>query len=264
MGSIGRLPKQGNARTCVSCSSHPHTVLHQQLHSGSNHPRRWISGDRRDRSRAWIANIVLLAATLPQIWLILPLSQVIRSAATLLAVSGFSGIFIRVITEQQQRLHVIATTDPLTGLLNRKSLSENLEQAIVQQQRIEAPMTLVALDLDHFKDINDTLGHDAGDTALRRVGLLLRQRLRRVDKVFRVGGEEFLALLWNTDAQGGQLIAEEIRASFESSSLLPNRPITISIGLATLEPGESWNAWMKRADDNLYQAKSLGRNRIAA
>ena len=63
-------------------------------------------------------------------------------------------------------------------------------------------MTLVALDLDHFKDINDTLGHDAGDTALRRVGLLLRQRLRRVDKVFRVGGEEFLALLWNTDAQG--------------------------------------------------------------
>jgi len=214
--------------------------------------------------KAWVANVALLVVAVPQAWVVLETPLAARVAATLLAVSVFSAIFVRVIIDQQLKLQALASTDPLTGLSNRTLLRATLEQAIQQNGRTSTPMTLLALDLDRFKAINDTLGHDAGDTVLRRVGELLQRRMRRVDKVFRLGGEEFLALLYGTDAENGQQVAEELRGAVASLDLLPNKPVTVSIGVATLQPGEDWTSWMKRSDDNLYRAKADGRDRVVA
>jgi diguanylate cyclase (GGDEF)-like protein len=211
---------------------------------------------------AWLANGALLAVAVPQAWAVLEHPLAVRVAVTLLAVSTFSAVFVRVITVQQRKLHDHAVTDPLTGLSNRILLDSMLEQAVQQHRRAGIPMTLVALDLDHFKSINDTLGHDTGDTVLRGIGALLRGRIRRSDRVFRLGGEEFLLLLHDTDAEHARRLAEDLRYAVESLPLLPDRPVTASLGLATLETDEDWRDWMRRADESLYRAKAAGRNRV--
>jgi len=211
---------------------------------------------------AWLANAILLGIALPEVWSVIDHPLATRVAATLVAVSAFSAIFIRVITAQQRRLEAQAITDPLTGLFNRMLLHDTLEQAIEQNKRTGAPMTLVTLDLDHFKEINDTLGHDAGDAVLHGVGQLLRRRLRRVDHLFRIGGEEFLALLYATDADNARNVAESLRAAIAAHPFLTGRSVTASLGVAALHPGDDWRAWMKRSDDKLYVAKSGGRDRV--
>ncbi len=214
--------------------------------------------------KAWVANGALLAVCLPQAWLVLEGPLAARVTVTLIAVSTFSVIFVRVITGQQHRLEGQAVTDPLTGLSNRVLLRDSLEQAIQQSHRTGTPMTLVALDLDHFKSINDTLGHDAGDRVLRSVGEVLQRRIRRADRAFRLGGEEFLALLYGADEESGQQVAEELRGAIATLAPLPDRSVTASVGIATLRPDESWREWMKRSDENLYRAKSGGRDQVVA
>lgn len=212
---------------------------------------------------AWLANAVLMGVAMPQAWTVLEPAIAARVAATLLGVSIVSAIFVHVITIQQRRLEALAVTDPLTGLSNRLMLRTALEQAVEQSRRTSIPLTLLALDLDHFKSINDTLGHESGDHVLRGIGELLGKRFRRADHVFRIGGEEFIALLYGTDAENGQQVAEELRSAVESLPLLPDRAVTVSVGVAPLRRDENWMEWMKRADENLYRAKSEGRNRVA-
>lgn len=212
--------------------------------------------------RAWLANGVLLGVVIPQAWLAFEPGLASRVTATLCVVSAFSAIFIRVITTQQEKLHMLVVTDALTGLLNRTLLNDTLDNAIQQYARSGVPMTLATLDLDHFKAINDTLGHDAGDTVLRGVGELLRKRVRRVDKLFRPGGEEFMALLYGADAASGKRVAEALRVAIAGHAFLADRTVTVSIGIATLMPGEDRRQWMKRSDDNLYRAKAAGRNQV--
>lgn len=214
--------------------------------------------------RAWAANLLLLVVVVPLCWFHFDRELVIRIAATLIAVSAFSAIFIRAIAEQQLKLEVMATTDALTGLLNRVVLNGVLDQAIRQGGRSGAPMSLLALDIDHFKSINDTFGHDAGDEALRKVGQLLSHRLRGSDSVFRLGGEEFLALLFDTGFGDAQRVAEELRHTFEAQPFIKDRTLTVSIGVATLAKEETADQWMKRVDERLYSAKQNGRNRVAA
>lgn len=213
---------------------------------------------------AWGANFILLVMALPMSWQFLDISLAARATATLLCVSAFAIIFVRVISAQQHELHDLAMTDSLTGLANRVQLHDSLEQAVQHHERRQVPMSLIALDLDHFKFINDSLGHDAGDDVLRGVGTLLQKRIRRSDKVFRLGGEEFLILLYDTNADQSWLVAEELRVTIESMTLLPDKSVTTSLGIATLQPKEHWRDWMKRSDDNLYRAKKEGRNRVVA
>ena len=215
--------------------------------------------------QAWISNAVFLAIIFPLAWSILDQPFMMRFVITILGVSAFSAMFVNVIASQQKILEKQAVTDPLTGLFNRTMLNDNIEQATQQNHRTGTPMTLVTLDLDHFKAINDTLGHDSGDKVLRGVGEFLLKRIRRrTDNVFRIGGEEFLVLLYDTDIEHGQKVAEELRSELASLSLLPDRTVTVSIGVATLKPGEDWEDWMKRCDENLYQAKFNGRNLVVA
>jgi diguanylate cyclase (GGDEF)-like protein len=211
---------------------------------------------------AWLANAALIVITLPEVWNMFEPEVASRVLATFLAVSGFSAVFVRVITRQHAQLHEMVTIDPLTGQLNRVLLQATMEQAIGQSQRTGIPMTLVVLDLDHFKYINDTFGHDAGDRVLRGVGQLLQQRIRKSDKVFRLGGEEFLVLLYNSNMASGKQVAEELRQAIEEQKLVDDHHVTASVGVATLEREEDWKQWIKRADENLYRAKANGRNRV--
>lgn len=170
------------------------------------------------------------------------------------------------VSEKQKFLNLLeeqAVTDSLTGLYNRTLLSQTLENAIYQNDRTKTPMALIAIDLDHFKEINDTMGHDAGDTVLRDIATLLVKRIRRSDRTFRMGGEEFVIMLYDTNAEQGLQLAEELRNAIELHQFLPDHPVTASLGVAVLQPGETWNEWMKRSDDNLYRAKSSGRNQVA-
>ncbi|MGB5974558.1 MAG: GGDEF domain-containing protein [Nodosilinea sp.] len=214
--------------------------------------------------KAWIANGLLLAIAFSQSWLTLELYLVTRVFATLFAVSIFSVIIVRIIAEQQAELEQLALFDTLTGLFNRASLQDTLEQAIHQNSRMGIPMTLITLDLDYFKKINDTLGHGTGDEVLRGVGAFMKKRIRRTDKVFRTGGEEFLILLAGSDAQNAASVAEQLRDGIEKLELIPGQSVTASLGVATLSANESLTEWMKRSDDNLYRAKSGGRNRVVA
>lgn len=212
--------------------------------------------------KAWIANMALLSITLPIAWHVIEQTLAIRMITTLLMVSIFSAIFVRVINEQQQKLKRQAITDPLTGLLNRTSLEETLEQAIAQSKRMGISMTLASLDIDHFKAINDRFGHATGDRILRDMSLILTERLRRVDKVFRIGGEEFLLFLYGSDAKSGYRVAEELRHLIGSKPFIPDHSVTVSIGIATLQPQDDWMTWMQRSDDHLYHAKATGRNQV--
>jgi len=214
--------------------------------------------------KAWLANLLLLLVIIPVSWVNLENLLAVRFGATLLSVSFFAAVFIRVITQQQHKLQAQAVTDHLTGLFNRSLLEVSLAQAIEQYNRKQEPVTAIVCDIDRFKIINDTRGHDAGDAVLRGIGEFLAKRFRRVDKVFRLGGEEFLVLLHNTDLAGGYRIAEEMRKSIEALEILSGQHVTISAGIAAYQPGEDWSEWIKRADENLYRAKQEGRNRVIA
>jgi diguanylate cyclase (GGDEF)-like protein len=211
---------------------------------------------------AWISNAALYGLVVPLSGTVLELPVATRAAATLLGVSVFSAIFVQVIDEQRRALEERAFNDSLTGLHNRALLSATLEQAMEQSRRTGLPMTLLALDLDWFKAINDGLGHQAGDAALRGVADILRQRIRRSDRAFRLGGEEFLAFLYGTDQERGRQVAEELRTAVASQPLIPGRSITVSIGVASFSGDQDWETWLKRCDENLYGAKAKGRNSV--
>ena len=124
-------------------------------------------------------------------------------------------------------------------------------------------MAMVALDLDHFKTVNDTHGHHAGDVVLRSVGKTLSDHTRGSDQVFRLGGEEFLVVLYDSDAARAARVAEEFRIAIADLDL-PSGPITASFGVAGLREDEDWQAWLRRCDRHLYRAKSEGRNQVVA
>ena len=162
-----------------------------------------------------------------------------------------------------------ARTDPLTALDNRRAMQERGPLELKRASRAGVPVALILCDIDHFKAINDRHGHETGDAVLRSVAGTLRAALRETDLLSRWGGEEFLALLADTDVRRAAEIAERMRASVEATSLLGIADrATISIGIATRqEVGDvttAWEALVKEADEQLYRAKSAGRNRVVA
>ena len=123
-------------------------------------------------------------------------------------------------------------------------------------------MCLILFDLDHFKDINDRLGHDKGDVVLVTFSELVSANTRKVDRFFRFGGEEFLMLVKGASLNQALAIAEKIRAATESSPVMPSVRVTVSIGVAALGSDECWEQWLTRADAAMYKAKQSGRNRV--
>ena len=161
----------------------------------------------------------------------------------------------------------LAIRDELTAAFNRRFLIDTLARERPRAERTHEAFSICLADLDHFKAINDTLGHAAGDSVLKHFAALAPRGLRGIDTFGRFGGEEFLLVLPGTDRQGALAVAERVRAATEASALpdLPfERRITISIGVATYERGEEVSTLLARADQALYQAKNAGRNRVIA
>jgi diguanylate cyclase (GGDEF)-like protein len=161
----------------------------------------------------------------------------------------------------------LARTDPLTGIANRRSFDERLGIEITRGERYRRPFAVLVVDLDHFKRVNDTYGHQAGDEALRRLAAVLRDRGRAgIDVAARLGGEEFAVLLPETATDGARDMAERIRTEVERSTIRPENGVafgvTVSVGAACYpDHADSAAALMRAADQALYAAKRLGRNR---
>ncbi|KRC17599.1 sensor domain-containing diguanylate cyclase [Acidovorax sp. Root217] len=168
---------------------------------------------------------------------------------------------IQRVDELNMKLEELATTDPLTGLRNRRAFDSHLEQELAIVQRRGTPLSLLMLDVDHFKRVNDTLGHDGGDRVLQAIAGHLKACARTVDVVARVGGEEFAVILPSTGEAGAHEVGERMRQAVENGPW-DEMPVTISVGVATLVDGEDAERIYGRADAALYAAKQAGRNRV--
>ena len=158
------------------------------------------------------------------------------------------------------RLQVLSTTDELTGLKNRRAFQEKLNDEFGRVTRYALPLSLLMLDLDHFKDFNDTFGHVAGDTILRRLGAVLQKAKRSTDFVARFGGEEFAVLLTNTDREGALVSGERFRRVVAKEQW-QGRSVTVSIGASTLGmDAKDGGTLVLEADAALYYCKAHGRN----
>jgi diguanylate cyclase (GGDEF)-like protein len=160
-----------------------------------------------------------------------------------------------------------AALDPLTATYNRRTLAELAGRGIAQARREGGGFGVLLLDVDHFKRINDTLGHAAGDDALQRLVGILREGLRAQDTLGRMGGEEFIVLLPATDAPQALVAAERLRAAVERARPVLSGmpwPMTVSIGVASLSGEEDFESLLRRADAAMYVAKRDGRNRVVA
>lgn len=163
------------------------------------------------------------------------------------------------------KLHALASDDHLTGLPNRRTFSSKLEQYILLNARYQQNLTLIFVDVDDFKMINDTQGHDVGDNVLTHIASKLKSTIRHTDFIARWGGEEFIILLIDTQPQDAKLIAEELRHNIEGSASLfqyAKQKITISLGVTQANDNDDADSLFKRVDDALYQAKTTGKNRV--
>jgi diguanylate cyclase (GGDEF)-like protein len=154
-----------------------------------------------------------------------------------------------------------ATYDSLTGAVSRLYIEQLLGAEVDRVTRYGRPSGIILLDIDHFKAINDRLGHAVGDTVLSTLGEVLGQRLREADSLGRWGGEEFLVLLPETDLTGTTHLGEELRKAVAEHPFPNVRKVTISLGVAEIQPGEEMTGLMERLDDALYAAKRAGRDR---
>ncbi len=169
----------------------------------------------------------------------------------------------RVELQYHQQILSMATTDALTGVQNKRAFDETFSNTSLRASTEASALGLVLFDVDHFKRINDTYGHAAGDTVLRELGSLSKESAG-AHKVYRVGGEEFVILVAEVGAQAREL-AEHLRAKVEAHRFEHDQaviPVTISVGVAELHPGESAQRLYQRADEHLYAAKHQGRNRV--
>lgn len=168
--------------------------------------------------------------------------------------------FERLVAEK----HKMATQDELTGLYNRRAIVAACKREIDVAQRLRRPLAVAYIDIDHFKRINDQLGHDAGDNVITEIGHLLRDSCRNIDIVGRYGGEEFCIIFPGMDQEGVTTLAERMLAAVRRYRFRGELPVTLSMGFTVLPPDaeeRSWSVLMQNADKLLYQAKSAGRDR---
>jgi diguanylate cyclase (GGDEF)-like protein/PAS domain S-box-containing protein len=170
----------------------------------------------------------------------------------------------KTLQEKNETISQLAVTDELTGLNNRRFFNESLAKAVSAARRHRQPLSLISIDIDHFKKVNDTFGHTMGDLVLKEFSRLLKMMVRAEDIACRWGGEEFIVLLPNTTSEGAVVLADRMRSSFEQYTRTATPVVTASFGVARLQEGEDADALMRRVDAALYQAKHEGRNRVVA
>lgn len=174
-------------------------------------------------------------------------------------------IYVLDITQRKRaeaEIHLLATTDSLTGIANRREFSAILAREVDRAKRYGTPMSLAMYDLDYFKRVNDTFGHDVGDYVLQTVTGLVKENIRANDVVARWGGEEFMVLMPQSDVQAARNASEKLRLAIAAHHFDKVGSLTASFGVAAFEPQDDLNSLLKRVDDALYRAKEQGRNRV--
>ncbi|GAB6193178.1 GGDEF domain-containing protein [Desulfocastanea catecholica] len=158
-----------------------------------------------------------------------------------------------------------ASNDALTGLSNRRVFDERISGLIESAKRYHHPLSMISMDLDKFKMINDNLGHQVGDEVLKSVAQVLKQAVRSTDLLIRMGGDEFLLILDNTDLRSARILAERLCVAVDTLNIWADdaTKLGVSIGLSQLKQEESLKQWLERTDDILYHAKAEGRSRVA-
>ena len=170
-------------------------------------------------------------------------------------------IFANITQQQHKALTLLSRRDPLTNLRNRRAFEERLDE-VIGTIRDGQQTSLILFDIDHFKSLNDEYGHSVGDQVLCNLGKLVSNRLRKADKIYRIGGEEFAIVLSNTKSDMAKKVANDIRTLIEQANLVDNRSLTVSLGVAEYFENESRDSWFKRCDEALYLAKDSGRNNL--
>lgn len=195
-----------------------------------------------------------------------PMQNIVFTYASLMPVIATSGFLLMCGQRLNKDLARLATLDPLTEVFNRRTMSELANKAIAASKRHGRPLSLLILDIDHFKRINDEFGHEAGDLALCRFVEMVREVLRGSDVIARMGGEEFVLILPDTDQPSAVVLAERIRQHLESANFtVSGWPVSIraSIGVGALGPEVSnLETLLREADNAMYEAKRTGRNRV--
>lgn len=181
---------------------------------------------------------------------------------TLLVNNAFAYIFAVGKNRQRDQLAFLVRTDPLTNAGNRRAFDEKLDEIITNVKRTPQSVSLALIDIDNFKRINDNFGHAAGDIVLVNLVKLINARIRETDGLYRLGGEEFVVLVSGADLNAAKKISEELRFLIESTQLLDAQKITVSLGTAEYNSGETARNWLSRADTALYEAKNSGRNKV--
>jgi len=183
------------------------------------------------------------------------------------ALAKLEQIHLEIEQKQAELLSMNATlielseTDKLTGLKNRRYFQEKLEEQLSNNEKSASPFSLFILDIDHFKKVNDTFGHQAGDEVLAQLAQLLKNQARSLDIVARYGGEEFVVILPETNQDEAKIIAEQLRQAVEQAEWQTGR-ITVSVGIATVNKTDNETTILQRADKALYASKENGRNRV--
>tara|TARA_R110002096_G_scaffold22547_8_gene72301 strand:+ start:3131 stop:4150 length:1020 start_codon:yes stop_codon:yes gene_type:complete len=210
--------------------------------------------------------VVTIAGLVPQLVGHVDAHSATTILITIVVMSSFAFGFSLITNRQRDQLMNLATKDPLTGAGNRRHFDQKLLELINEKRRSSTAASLLLLDLDNFKDVNDIYGHAAGDKILKQITEIINLRIRVTDTLYRIGGEEFVVVLEGQALDRASHLAEQLRTLVEANELLPDQAVTISLGVAELRPDESPVDWLHRADEALYAAKNAGRNlsRIAA
>lgn len=215
----------------------------------------------RTRAVVWLGILVGLIGT-PSVWLIFDASTAITVSLSMAHTWLLCAWLLYAVSEQSRTLGEQAVTDTLTGAFNRRHLQTRARDALRIWKKQGRSATLLLMDVDQFKSVNDDFGHDAGDRALVAIVEILKQRLRRLDLIFRYGGEEFVVILMETDEARAMPVAEELRSQIEQADIVPGRRLTVSMGVCDISQAENVDRWLRLSDRALYEAKLRGRNQV--
>lgn len=194
-------------------------------------------------------------------WQIKLVYYLLGNIALFLAI-GFAAREFIFAQSSASKMEKLAMIDPLTGLANRRKFYEIARLRLNDRWRNKQSLSLILIDIDHFKRINDKFGHDVGDEVLKKFADTVKEQMRATDLLARWGGEEFVLLLPDTSYFDASRLAERLREKIQACEMLPNHEITISLGVVIYQEPESLTALLKRADEYLYLAKEQGRNRV--
>jgi diguanylate cyclase (GGDEF)-like protein len=215
--------------------------------------------------------IIVNSATNPYIVIVLQDLSLMGGLTTIAMAANYTligiGFLASILINEQRELELLSMTDPLTDIFNRRGLEKSIKELKSGNARDKRNFCVISLDLDHFKDINDTYGHDAGDLVLKSVARLISEGRRQSDICARIGGEEFVIVLPNIRNTEASMIAESLRAKLQNTKVIVGAgtvTVTASFGVASHKDSFDLEALLQRADKAMYRAKQSGRNKVCA